>query len=105
MTAAQTDESNDTEVTGVTTEDRINAALRHAKGFGKVVAVTSHTGRRYQYLPYLAESVGDTLWIEYNEQTDHSQIVSEGTVYNMIRMSTPDVELVREQDSAFARGD
>lgn len=92
------DEDGDSEVTGVTV-DHVSEFIAQSKGFGDVIQCRTPSGDVVEYLPYLAESVGSTIWIRSG--VEHSNIVEEQAVHNMVRLCNPDVQLVEEDDSKW----
>lgn len=90
-------------VTGVTATRPVHEIVRWSKLRGLVLSCKGDSEEK-QFLPYISQSVGGTIWISHWIDADESHIVSEAMVRNAVLRSRPDVELLREEDSAFYGG-
>jgi len=95
-------------MTEATTHSEARDALQtvaQAECTGKVVQVSAPVfddrDSTVAYLPYPSLVAGETLWVEHVEPVEECRIVERATVLNAIRMGA-EVELVREEESAFA---
>lgn len=84
-------------VTGVTEYRTVQDYLTRSKLYGEVLRCGE-----FEYLPYITHSGEGTIWLLSHRHVDRTLTVTETHVFNAVRLSRPDVELLHERDSAFS---